>query len=100
MIDRAPFDPGDAFDAMADRFRREVADIALRAEKTTIFREMPTDRQVACFMAGVTTGLVGVCFAFVDREGRDPIVRALADYLPQAAENAESIADADHGKEP
>lgn len=87
----APFNPNDAFDLMADTFRREVAILALRAESTEPYRSMTTAEQAQAFMAGAITGVVGVLFAMIDEAGRDELMATLADYLPHARLNAEDI---------
>lgn len=98
MTDRAPFDPADPFDAMAERFRREVSQLALDALKTTIYREMSSIDQVRAFSAGVLTGLVGVCFSHLHPDGRDAIMEFLARSLPLARQVAEEIKQ--HGGSP
>jgi hypothetical protein len=46
-------------------------------------------------MAGTLTGLIGVLFTMVQEAGRDPLMEAIADFLPHARLNAESILDGD-----
>lgn len=91
MTQYARFDPADAFDAMAESFKRQVADMALKAERAAIYRELDPWRQLECFMAGVVTGLVGVCFASIKPEARDEMMKVIAEYLPQARDNVEGI---------
>lgn len=85
------FDAGDPFDAMAESFKAQVADMALAAAKAAIYRDMEPTRQVECFMAGVMTGLLGVCFAHIMPEGRDEMMNVIEAYLPQARLNAEEM---------
>lgn len=86
-----PFDPGDDFDAMAESFRRQVADMSLAAFDAAVYRDMDGIKQVECFMAGVVTGLVGVCFAHIEADGRDAMMAVIRAYLPQARENVEGM---------
>ena len=94
---RAPFDPGDPFDAMAESIRRQVCDIALGMLNVGVYRDLPTGRQLECLMAGLLAGTIGVLFAQIDRthtvEGREAFMRAIVDYLPLARQNAEEIID-------
>lgn len=91
MTDKAPFDPGDEFDAMADWFRVRVCEIAVEASKIAIYRDLPDGRQLECFMAGAFTGAVGVCMAMGRPESHDELVQAIADFLPDARQNAAEI---------
>lgn len=52
MSKQAPFDPSDPFDAMSEMFRREVIEIALRADKVTLYRELDKVRRLECFVPG------------------------------------------------
>ena len=92
-----PFDAGDDFDAMAESFRRQVSDMALRAMDAAVYRDLDGHRQIECLMAGVVTGLIGVCFASIKPEGRDEMMRVIEAYLPQARENVEGILSRDGG---
>jgi hypothetical protein len=89
--DHAPFDPSDPFDIMADRFRREVAGLASTALRTTIYRDLSPTKQIECFLSGVMTGMVGVCFASIQDDGRDAMMDYVADCLPAARQLAEGI---------
>lgn len=92
----AQFDPGDPIDAMAESFRIQVCNIAIEANRAAIFRDMDTASQAQALMAGLLTGVVGVMFAMADKEGRGPIMEAMADFLPHARLNAESFLDEVH----
>lgn len=94
---RDPFDPGDDFDAMAESFRLQMADMALRAHKTAVYRDLGPVRQLQCFMAGAVTGLVGVCFCSIDAAGRDAMMEAIVTYLPVARQNVEETEAEAHG---
>ncbi len=93
MDQRQPFDPSDPMDAMADSFRVQITDMALNAYKATIYRDMSTQQQLECFVAGALTGLVGVVLASVKTEGADVAMKYIVECLPIARENAESIRD-------
>jgi hypothetical protein len=93
--ERAPFDPGDAMDAMSERFRTQVTEIALAAHKVTIYRDMDPKQQLECFIAGALTGLVGVCLASIKSEGADAMMEYLAECLSHAREFAETIKNPD-----
>lgn len=93
MTDPRPFAPGEPFDAMAETFRTQVADMILQADEAAIFRGLSQVEQLQCIMSGTLTGLVGCCFAYIEPEGRDAIIEAIRDFVPMAAKNAESIID-------
>jgi hypothetical protein len=91
MNQRAPFDPSDPFDAMADQFRTQVADMAVRAYKAAIYRDLTPTKQLECFLSGVMTGMVGVAFASIDEAGRYVMMDYIQEFLPAARELAEGI---------
>lgn len=91
MTVRDPFDAADPFDASADMFRRQIAEMATTALEFPGYRALGGIDQVRCLMAGIMTGLIGVCFAHIEPAGRDEMMKAIKRYLPQARENAEGI---------
>lgn len=92
MVDvRAPFDPAEPFDAMADSIKRQVADIADGMQAVAVFRDMDGRHQLQCLMAGLTVGLIGVCFAHIRPSERDTMMNIIVEYLPQAREVVEQI---------
>lgn len=91
--DRPPFDPSDPFDAMAEMFRRQVCDVALDAEKITLYRDMTPQRQLECFLSGAMVGIVGVSFASIREDVRETMMQYLVDCLPAARLLAEGIID-------
>lgn len=91
LEERAPFDPGCPFDAMSELFRVQVTDLAIKAQKVTIYRDMDHQSQLECFIAGALTGLVGVCFASIHPEDKDAIMDYLVKCLPVARLFAEGI---------
>lgn len=99
-IERAPFNPGDPFDAMAESFRLQVAEVFLAAGKVAIFRDLPSDRKIEAFMAGTLTGVIGCVFASFQPQVRDELMKVIIDYLPQARHQAEEILDKASAEEP
>lgn len=91
MTKYAPFDPSNPADAVADMFRRQTAELALAALEMPLYRQLSDQQQIASFMAGVMTGLLGVCLAQMKPEGRDHMMRAFKKYIPQARAQAEGI---------
>lgn len=92
---RTPFDPGDPFDAMADDFRKKIADMAFRVQEAAIYRELEPHRQMECFLAGTLSGVIGVALASIKPEGRDAMMEYVTQCLPVARTIAESILDGD-----
>lgn len=88
---RTAFDPGDPFDAVSDMFRRQVSEIALGAIGQRPMTDLERHRQIEAMIAGVLTGLVGVCFAHIEAGGRPAVMKAIRAYLPQARVQAEEI---------
>lgn len=93
------FDPSDPFNAMAESFRRQIALMASTAFEATIFRELTPEQQLEALIAGITTGLLGICFIYAGNEQRDEMTECVASYLPQARANAEEMADEALAKE-
>lgn len=85
------FDPGDPYDAMCESFRIQIADLASQAYRSTIYRDMTPESQLSCFMAGVLTGLIGVCFVSIRDEGREVMMEGILHTLPFARQQAEDI---------
>ena len=86
-----PFNPVDPFDVASEMFRRQVTDLALAAYKVTVYRDMPPIEQLGAFVAGVMTGLIGVCFASIEAEGRAEMMRFIEHYMTQAKEQASAM---------
>lgn len=93
MSEQKPFDPASDFDNIADSIRRDVAKLVLPWLDVPVFQALPAERRLACVMAGLTTGLVGTCFSMIEAGGRDEMMVAIEDYLPQAREHCEAIQD-------
>lgn len=88
---QADFDPGDPYDAMCESFRLQITDIASNAYRAAIYRDMTPERQLSSFMAGVLTGLIGVCFVSIRDEGREIMMDGIHAALPFARKQAEDI---------
>jgi hypothetical protein len=94
MIERAPFNAADPFDAVAHDLKGKVASLGMRMMLDERFRSLETHRQAECFAAGVMTGMMGVLFSlFVEStEAHDEVERYITDYVKQARQQAEEIA--------
>lgn len=88
---RGEFDPGDPYDAMCETFRIQVAEIASQAQRIAIYRDMSPERQLSSFMAGILTGLIGVCFVSIRDDGRDVMIEGIKEAMPFARQQAEDI---------
>lgn len=87
------FDAGDPMDAVAEMFRRQITQLALDAEKVTIYRDLDPQQQLQSFIAGAMTGLVGVALASVQTAGADAMVDYLVECIPYARQQVEGIRD-------
>lgn len=96
-VEHAPFDPSDPFDAMSEMFRRQMLDMVLQAEGVTLYRELDSQRQIECFVAGALTGLICACLASVKPESYDAITEYVASCIPMARNFADSIKVSPHG---
>ncbi len=97
MSDRAAFDPTDPFDAMAEAIRNDVCEVAMSLDSRPGWRNLPEDQRIACLMAGLMTGTVGVLICFIKPENRDEFAKVLADYVPDAYALACSILENGEG---
>jgi hypothetical protein len=88
-----PYDADHPFERVADRFRKDIAEVAVRASETDAYKALSPEQQIQSFMAGAMTAVIGVCFAQVENAGWDAIMEAIEDYLPQARIQAEGIID-------
>jgi len=95
----APFDPEDSGDIAGEMFRRQVVQLAIDAYKVTVYRDLDPVMQLECFVAGALTGIVCVCFASIQDEGRDAIMEHLANCLPAARLQAENIREEEPSKD-
>lgn len=86
-----PFDPSDDADVIADNFRVEVCEMASRAMTMGAYKRLSSTEQIETFMGGVLVGLIGVCFSHIRPEGREAMMEAITDYLPQARDQAEAM---------
>lgn len=84
LKERGPFDASDPFDAAADMFRRQVADMVLAATDQPPMNRLPGHRQIEAIIGGVMVGMIGACFAHVEPAGYPAVMKAIKQYLPQA----------------
>lgn len=91
MANYKEFDPTDDADILADMFRQEVCTMAERAMKLTAYQDLTPTQQLETFMGGVLVGLVNVCFAHVQEQGRGEMMKAIKSYLPQARDQTEAM---------
>lgn len=90
-MDRAPFDPGDPFDVLADEYRQRVVALVLELDARRDAQDVtPVDRVMA-MICGVLTGLVGSVLCATEEVGHDTMMEAIEGYLPQARAQAQSI---------
>jgi hypothetical protein len=86
-----PYNAEHPFERAADQIRKDIAELATRAMESKDYKALSAIEQVQCFMAGAMTAVIGVCFAHVEDAGRDAIMEAIEEYLPQARVKAEGI---------
>lgn len=86
-----PFDANCPFNRVADGLRKRVAEIVGAAMSSKDYKSLGSVEQIEAVMCGITVGLVGVCFAHIENAGRDAMIEAIIEYLPQAREQAEGI---------
>lgn len=97
LKERQPFDAGDPFDAAADMFRRQIADMALATMDAPPMDRLPGHRQIEAIIGGVLVGMIGVCFAHVKPSGYPAVMKVIKQYLPQAKATAlEIMAEGPH----
>jgi hypothetical protein len=87
----SPFDANDPLNRVADHVRRRVAEIVADVVRMKDYRSLDPVEQVQAIMAGLAVGMIGICFAHIRDAGRDAMMEAIVDYLPQAREQAEGI---------
>lgn len=87
---RSPFNPTDPFDAMCENFRRQVVDMALKADTITLYRDLGK-RQVEAFVAGTLTGLIGVALATYRPEAHAEVLQGIRGYIDDACVQTLSI---------
>lgn len=95
MDARAPFDPANIFDALAERTKCELMDTAITI---TLLPEYTTSEQqgadtLGAVMAGAMTAVCGLLMSHIaDTDDNHLMLRViLAAYLPPAFDNARSI---------
>lgn len=86
-----PYNAAHPFERAADQIRKDIAELARRTMESKDYKALSSIEQVQCFMAGAMTAVIGVCFAHIDDAGRDAMMEAIEEYLPQARAQAEGI---------
>lgn len=89
-MDRSPFNPTDPFDAMCENFRRQVVEMAIAADKITLYRDLGA-RQTEAFVAGTLTGLIGVAMASYGPKAHDQVLEAIRSYIAEARFQNENL---------
>jgi hypothetical protein len=88
----APFDPSDPFDVACEEMRKAFADLVIAAHAGNgMFTRLDAREQVGAVLCGGLTGVVGVLMSMTTEASRADLMEAIADYLPTARENAESV---------
>jgi len=96
-INQTPFNPEDPFDKWAHHFKGEVTEVFERARADPSF-DLEPGEDLASFIMGGLTAIIGVTFVMTVRDGRDALVGGIVDAIPQARAVAESIID-DEGED-
>lgn len=84
----APFREGHPFNELADKLRRDVSRLVFEMQIEPRYRALEPDSRVEVVMAGLTTALIGNCFAMIHENAREPFLDLIKDYLSQAAISA------------
>lgn len=92
MTDRA-FNPSDPVDYLADQLRVRVAIEAASAHSVGARSGMSSQEIGVAIMGGALTGVVGALLSITRPDGYDALMEAIAEYLPQARENALAMID-------
>lgn len=87
------FDPESPADIAADIVRKALLDIAIRLQRVSHYRQMPTHEQIEAFAGGALTGMMCVLFAHIQSstESHDEIEKFVTSYVKQARHQAEAI---------
>ena len=85
------FDPSNPYDAMCETFRRQITEMVIAANRTTIYRDMSPNDQLGAFMSGGLCGIIGVAFSSVHPQAHDTIMQCIVDALPLARKQVEDI---------
>jgi hypothetical protein len=86
-----PFDPGNAFDAMAESIRLQIGDMLIGMDEAAVWRDLPEQEKLRCFIAGVSTALLCGAFAWVHETDHERIYRYVVKHLPRARDQAKGI---------
>lgn len=91
MRERQPFDATDSSDLLADHLRKEVGSIGMKLLQDPLYLSLNLQQRVESIVGGMLTGVVGIVCAHIDERGHAEIIEYMADYLPQALEQAQAI---------
>lgn len=96
MPDRAPFDPADPFDAVANLARAELAYAGVRLTERPEYKAVEAGDEVdltVAVMAGALTAVCGIVLSHAaETDENHAILRAaMIAYLPQAVDQARDI---------
>ncbi len=88
----APFDPSGPFDVACEEMRKAFVDLVIAAHAGNgMFKRLDVREQVGAVLCGGLTAVVGALMSMTTEASRDDLMEAIADYLPTARENAESV---------
>lgn len=96
MRDRAPFNPADPFDAIANLAKTEIAYGGVRLTQRPEYKAAEAGHHVdlaVAVMCGALTAVAGIVMSHGEEtdENHAIIREAMVAYLPQAIDNARSI---------
>ena len=95
MSARAPFNPAEPFDALANLAKREVAHAGVLITQRPEYKAAEADGADVgeAVMAGAMTAVCGIVMSHFEEtdEAHAAILAAMAEYLPQALDQARSI---------
>ena len=96
MPDRAPFDPADPFDAVANLAKTELAYAGVRLTQRPEYKAVEKDGGsglAVAVMAGALTAVCGIVLSHAaETDENHAILRAaMIAYLPQAVDQARNI---------
>lgn len=90
-MDRAPFEPGDPFDVLAEEYRQRVVALVLELDARRDAQDVTPVERVMAMICGVMTGLVGSVLCATEPAGHDTMMEAIEGYLPHARNQAQAI---------
>lgn len=93
MIERPPFDPNEPFDALADRLRKSIADIACGMMTWPEYRALQREpgTQLEAILLGALTASCGITMAHTCQESHAELRAAFVAAVPACFDQARSI---------